>query len=69
VQDNALDSSNGLVFLSEPLTRSTEMSGLFSGHLEFTANKSDFDFQVSSAPREIIFSSRPIGRGQATCKI
>jgi predicted acyl esterase len=23
------------------------MSGLFSGHLEFIANKSDFDFQVS----------------------
>jgi uncharacterized protein len=47
VQDKALDSSNGLVFLSEPLVKSTEMSGLFSGHLEFTANKSDFDFQVS----------------------
>jgi uncharacterized protein len=47
VQDKALDSSNGLVFLSEPLTKSTEMSGLFSGHIEFIANKSDFDFQVS----------------------
>ena len=47
VQDKALDSSNGLVFVSEPLAKSTEMSGLFSGHLEFTANKSDFDFQVS----------------------
>jgi uncharacterized protein len=47
VQDKALDSSNGLVFLSEPLAKTTEMSGLFSGHLEFTVNKSDFDFQVS----------------------
>jgi uncharacterized protein len=47
VQDKALDSSNGLVFVSEPLAKATEMSGLFSGHLEFTANKSDFDFQVS----------------------
>jgi hypothetical protein len=47
VQDKALDSSNGLVFISEPLTQPTEMSGLFSGHLEFIANKSDFDFQVS----------------------
>lgn len=47
MQDKALDSSNGLVFLSEPLTKSTEMSGLFSGHIEFIANKSDFDFQVS----------------------
>jgi putative CocE/NonD family hydrolase len=47
VQDTALDSSNGLVFISEPLATPTEMSGLFSGHLEFIANKSDFDFQVS----------------------
>jgi uncharacterized protein len=47
VQDKALDSSNGLVFVSEPLAKPMEMSGLFSGHLEFIANKSDFDFQVS----------------------
>lgn len=47
VQDKALDSSNGLVFISQPLTKATEMSGLFSGHLEFTADKGDFDFQVS----------------------
>ena len=47
VQDKALDSTNGLVFVSEPLANPTEMSGLFSGHLEFIANKSDFDFQVS----------------------
>jgi hypothetical protein len=46
VQDKSLDSSNGLVFLSQPLAEPTEMSGLFSGHLEFIANKSDFDFQV-----------------------
>jgi uncharacterized protein len=47
VQDKDLDSSNGLVFISEPLASHTEMSGLFSGHLEFTVNKSDFDFQVA----------------------
>lgn len=47
VQDKALDSTNGLVFISAPLTEPTEMSGLFSGHLEFIANKSDFDLQVS----------------------
>ena len=46
VQDKALDAANGLVFISEPLDKPTEMSGLFSGHLEFVANKSDFDFQV-----------------------
>jgi putative CocE/NonD family hydrolase len=47
VQDKGLDSANGLVFISERLAKPTEMSGLFTGHLEFIANKSDFDFQVS----------------------
>jgi hypothetical protein len=46
VQDKGLDSANGLVFLSQPLATATEMSGLFSGHLEFIANKSDFDLEV-----------------------
>ena len=46
VQDKGLDSANGLVFVSQPLASPTEMSGLFSGHLEFTANKSDFDLEV-----------------------
>jgi predicted acyl esterase len=47
VQDRALDSANGLVFISEPLAKATELSGLFSGHLDFIANKRDFDFQVA----------------------
>jgi uncharacterized protein len=47
VQDKALDSTNGLVFISEPLTENAELSGLFSGHLDFLANKRDFDFQVA----------------------
>jgi uncharacterized protein len=47
VQDKALDSTNGAVFISEPLTESAELSGLFSGHLDFLANKRDFDFQVA----------------------
>jgi putative CocE/NonD family hydrolase len=47
VQDKVLDSSNGLVFISQPLAKPTEMSGLFKGHLEFIANKRDFDLQVS----------------------
>jgi predicted acyl esterase len=42
-----LDSSNGLVFLSDPLPGTTEISGLFSGRLEFVANKKDFDFNVA----------------------
>lgn len=47
VQDSALDTTNGLVFLSQPLKEPTEFSGLFSGHLEFIVNKKDFDFQVA----------------------
>jgi uncharacterized protein len=47
VQDRQLDSSNGLVFLSAPLAEPLEMSGLFSGHLDFITNKKDFDFQVA----------------------
>jgi putative CocE/NonD family hydrolase len=47
VQDRVLDSTNGLVFISEPLAKATELSGLFSGHLDFIANKRDFDFQVA----------------------
>jgi putative CocE/NonD family hydrolase len=47
VQDKSLNYANGLVFMSAPLTQATEMSGLFSGHLDFISNKKDFDFQVS----------------------
>jgi uncharacterized protein len=47
VQDRVLDSTNGLVFISEPLTKAIELSGLFNGHLDFIANKRDFDFQVA----------------------
>jgi putative CocE/NonD family hydrolase len=47
VQDKGLDISNGLVFVSDPLSKDTELSGLFAGHLDFLVNKRDFDFQVS----------------------
>jgi putative CocE/NonD family hydrolase len=47
IQDKDLDSSNAILFISEPLEKSTELSGLFSGHLEFVTNKKDFDFQVA----------------------
>jgi uncharacterized protein len=47
VQDQALDSTNGKIFISEPFAASTELSGLFNGHLDFIANKHDFDFQVA----------------------
>jgi putative CocE/NonD family hydrolase len=45
--DRAIDISNGLEFISDPLTEPVELSGLFSGRLEFVTNKKDFDFQVT----------------------
>jgi uncharacterized protein len=47
VVDNAIDTWNGVAFVSDPLTRTTELSGLFSGRLDLTTNKKDFDFQIS----------------------
>ena len=46
VIDTAIDTANGLEFISDPLPAATEMSGLFSGHLDFTPNKKDFDFEI-----------------------
>jgi putative CocE/NonD family hydrolase len=45
--DKAIDISNGLEFISDPFAESVELSGLFSGRLNFVANKKDFDFQVT----------------------
>jgi putative CocE/NonD family hydrolase len=45
--DTAVDISNGLEFISDPLTEPLELSGLFSGRLDFVTNKKDFDFQVT----------------------
>ena len=47
VQDKGLDTYDGVVFVSDPLPKDTEMSGLFAGHLDFSVNKRDFDFQVA----------------------
>lgn len=42
-----IDRANGLEFVSDPLSAPAEMSGLFSGHLEFITNKKDFDFNIA----------------------
>lgn len=47
VLDKDIDTTNALEFVSDPFGKSTELSGFFSGHLEFIANKKDFDFQIS----------------------
>ena len=46
VIDTALDTWNGIEFVSNPLPKATELSGLFSGRLDFIANKKDFDFEI-----------------------
>ncbi|HEY8259481.1 MAG TPA: CocE/NonD family hydrolase [Gemmatimonadales bacterium] len=53
VADTAIDTTNALVFASEPLPAATEVSGLFSGHLDFVTNKKDFDFVVG------VYEQRP----------
>jgi putative CocE/NonD family hydrolase len=37
---------NGAIFVSEPLPKSTEFDGLFSGRLDFTVNKMDMDLNI-----------------------
>ena len=46
VLDTEVDTWNGIEFISEPLTKTTELSGLFSGRLDFVTNKKDFDFEI-----------------------
>ena len=45
--DKDIDMANSLVFVSDPFARAAELSGLFSGRLDFVTNKRDFDFQIS----------------------
>ena len=47
VVDTTIDTWNGVKFVSNPLQSQIEVSGLFSGRLEFQTNKKDFDFQIS----------------------
>jgi uncharacterized protein len=42
-----LATHNALMFVSEPLAKSTEFNGLFSGKLDFTVNKMDVDLNVA----------------------
>ena len=46
VADTAIDTTNAVTFVSDPLPGATEISGLFSGHLDLITNKRDFDFVV-----------------------
>jgi putative CocE/NonD family hydrolase len=44
---NGVAAHNGETFVSGPLTQPTEVSGLFSGQLDFTVNKMDMDLYIS----------------------
>src|SRR5262249_19324082 len=46
VVDKEVDTWNGLQFITDPLPAATELSGLFSGRVDFSANKKDFDFEI-----------------------
>jgi uncharacterized protein len=47
VVDTTIDTWNSVKFVSNPLQSQIELSGLFSGRLEFQTNKKDLDFQIS----------------------
>ena len=47
ILDVAIDTSNGITLVSEPLKEAVEVTGLLSGHLELIANKRDFDFVIT----------------------
>jgi hypothetical protein len=42
-----LATHNSVLFVSEPLSKPAELSGLFSGQLAFTVNKMDVDLNVT----------------------
>ncbi|HSY52781.1 MAG TPA: CocE/NonD family hydrolase [Thermoanaerobaculia bacterium] len=46
ILDKAVDTWNGLEFVSDPLPKPMELSGVFSGRLDFITNKKDFDFEI-----------------------
>ncbi|MGN7833729.1 CocE/NonD family hydrolase [Pseudoxanthomonas sp. 22568] len=53
---DALDPHGALVFRSAPLTAPAELSGLFSGRLDFITNKRDFDLNLA------LYEQLPDGR-------
>ena len=45
--ESGFDPRNALVFATAPLSRATEVDGLFRGHINVHTNKRDFDLSVS----------------------
>lgn len=46
VRDSVLNTYEALEYVSDPIAEPLEVSGLYSGHLEFTTNKRDFDLSI-----------------------
>jgi len=46
LRDRAVNTHNALEYVSAPLDDETEVSGIYSGHLEFVTNKRDVDFSI-----------------------
>jgi putative CocE/NonD family hydrolase len=46
IVDKEIDRVGSLVFTSDPFPRPIEVSGLFSGRLDFVTDKKDFDFAI-----------------------
>jgi len=46
IVDRLLDTWNSVAFVSDPLRQSTEISGLFTGQLDFVINKHDVDLAI-----------------------
>lgn len=46
IVDNVIDTLDSIEFVSDPLLKPIELSGLFSGRLDFISNKEDFDFNI-----------------------
>ena len=69
IVDNAIDPWNGIAFVSNPLQSTVELSGLFSGRLEFITNKKDFDINIGlyelTAKREYVLLSTYWARASA----
>jgi predicted acyl esterase len=70
---SAIDTWNGISFVSNPLLSPIEISGLFSGRLEFISNKKDFDFNISlyelTAKNEYVLLSTYWARASAVADL
>jgi putative CocE/NonD family hydrolase len=53
---DAVDPWNGVEYMSDQLPKATEVSGLFSGRLDFECNKRDFDFEIN------LYEQTPAGK-------